>query len=68
MFRDKRGRDAPQIESLAARENRWQDLFRVGRREHEFDVFRRLFEGLEQRVERCRREHVDLVNDVDFEL
>jgi hypothetical protein len=28
----------------------------------------RLFQGFQQRIERRRREHVDLVNDVDFEL
>ncbi len=67
MFGNQRRRDAPQVEALAARHNRWQDLLRVGRGEHEFHMFGRLFQGLEQRVERRGREHVDFVNDVNLE-
>ncbi len=65
---DERGRDAAQVEPLAARQDRRQHLLRVGRGEHELHVRRRLFQRLEQRVERRRREHVDFVNDVDLEL
>ena len=68
VFGDEGRRDAPQVEPLAAREDGGQDLLRVGRGEHELHVLGRLFEGLEQRVERRRREHVDFVNDVDLEL
>ena len=57
-----------QVKTLAARKDGRQDLLRVGRGEHELHVRRRLFERFEQRVERRRREHVDFVNDVDFEL
>ena len=67
VFGDERGRDPAQVKTLATRENRRQNLLRVGRGEHEFHVRRRLFERLEQRVERRRRKHVDFVNDVDFE-
>ena len=67
MLDDERGGNAAQIKPLAARENRRQNLLRVGRREHELHVRGRLFQRLEQRVERRRREHVDFVNDVDFE-
>ncbi len=65
---DERRRNASQIEALAARKNGRQHLFGIGRGEHEFHVRRRLFERLEQRVERRRREHVHLVDDVDLEL
>ena len=68
VFDDERGGNPAQVKSLAARKDGRQNLLRVGRGEHEFHVRRRLFERLEQRVERRRREHVDLVNDVDFEL
>ena len=53
MLRDQVRRDAVQIETLAAAQDRRQDLLRLGRREDEFHVRRRLFERLEQRVERC---------------
>jgi len=43
-------------------------LFRIGRREHEFDVRGRFFQSFQQRVERGRRKHMDFVNDVNFEL
>ena len=67
VFGDERGRNPAQVKPLAARENRRQDLLRVGRGEHEFHVRRRLFQRFQQRVERRRREHVNFVNDVDFE-
>ena len=41
-------------------------LLRVGRGQHEDDVARRLLQRLQQRVGRGRREHVDLVDDVDL--
>ena len=37
-----------------------------GRRENEYRVIGRLFEGLQQSVERRLGEHVDLVDDVDL--
>ena len=39
----------------------------LGRRHHELHVRRRLFDGLEQRVERALRQPVDLVDDEDLE-
>jgi hypothetical protein len=62
------GRDRLQVEALAAREDRRQHLLRIGRGEDELHVRRRLLERLQQRVERRRREHVHLVDDVDLEL
>ena len=65
---DERRGNAAQIEALAARENRGENLLRIGGGEEKFYVCRRFLEGLQQRVERRRREHVNLVDDVNFEL
>ena len=59
-------RHAAQREALAARQHRHRHLVDLGRREDEFDVGRRLFERLQQRVEGVLREHVDFVDDVDL--
>ena len=61
------GRNAPQVEALAARQDRHRHLVHLGRRQQEFDVRGRLFQRLEQRVERRRRHHVHFVDDVDLE-
>ena len=60
--------DTVEIEALAAREDGLQNLLRVGGAQHKDHVRRRLLERLEQRVERRRREHVDLVDDIDLVL
>ena len=60
--------DAVEIEALAAREDCLQNLLRVGGAQHKDHVRRRLLERLEQRVKRRRREHVDLVDDIDLVL
>jgi len=65
---EKRHRDAAEVEALAAGNDGRQDLLRLGGGKNEFDVRRRLFEGLEQGVERRLAEHVDFVNDVDLVL
>ena len=59
-------RDAAQRETLTARQDCDRDLVDLGRREDEFDVGRRLFERLQQRVEGVLREHVNFVDDVDL--
>ena len=59
-------RDPSQRETLAARKDRDRNLVDLSRREHEFHVGRRLFEGLQQRVEGVLREHVHFVDDVDL--
>ena len=64
---DRFGGDGRKIESLAPRQDGDRNLFRVGGAEDEFDVFGRLFERLEERVEGRRRQHVDFVDDVDLE-
>ena len=60
--------DTVEIEALAAREDGLQNLLRVGGAQHKDHVRRRLLKRLEQRVERRRREHVDLVDDIDLVL
>ena len=59
------GSDAPQVITLAAGHDREGDLFRIGGGEDEEAPRRRFLQRLEQRVEGCRREHVDFVHDVD---
>ena len=56
-------RQAPEVEPLAAREDRRRDLVALGRREDEDGVGRRLLERLQERLERGRRDRVDLVDD-----
>ena len=51
-------------EPLAAGEDRRRDLLQLGRGEDEQQMGRRLLDDLEQGVERRRREHVDLVDDI----
>ena len=60
------GRDAAQVEPLAARQDGDRHLVHFGRGEQEFHMRRRLLERLQERVERALRQHVDLVDDVDF--
>ncbi len=59
-------RQAPEVEALAAREDRRRDLVALGRREDEDGVGRRLLERLEEGLERGRRDRVDLVDDEDL--
>ncbi len=60
------GLDPAQVKTLAARQHRHRHFpdFRGG--EYEFGVLRRLFQRLQEGVERRRREHVDFVDDVDL--
>jgi hypothetical protein len=53
-------------EALAAREDRRRDLMHLRRRHNEDGVVRGLLERLQQRVERRRRQHMDLVDDIHF--
>ena len=64
---DRLGRDPGEVVPLAAREDGDRDLVRLGRREEELDVRRRLFQRLQQGVEGPGREHVDFVDVVDLE-
>ena len=57
-------RQALEIELQAARQHRHRQLLRIGGREQELHVRRRLLERLQQRVEGVRREHVHFVDEV----
>ena len=59
-------REAAEVEALAARQDRRGDLVPLGRREDEDGVRRRLLERLQERLERGRRDRVDLVDDEDL--
>ncbi|CAB3690812.1 hypothetical protein ACAE110713_22285 [Achromobacter aegrifaciens] len=67
MADDGIGRHLLQVELQAARQHRHRNLLRVGGREDEFDVRRRLFQCLEHGVERMPGQHVDFVDHVDLE-
>ena len=66
MLDQQRGIDAAQIEALAARQHRHRHFADFGGGEDELGVRRRLFQRLEQRVERRARQHVHFVEDVDL--
>src|SRR3712207_9349639 len=51
---------------MRTRFDRAEHLLRLGRREDELDVVRRLLDQLEQRVEARGRDHVRLVDHVDL--
>jgi hypothetical protein len=59
-------RHPPEVETLDPGQDRRDDLLRVGGGHREQHVRRRLLDQLEQRVERRRGGHVDLVEDVDL--
>ena len=58
--------DVGEVETLAARQDRDRQFLNFGGGEDEFDVRGRLFEGLQQRVERLLRQHVNFVDDVNL--
>ncbi len=60
------GPEKPELEVLCPAADGGQDLLGLGRRQHEDDMTGRLLQGLEQGVGGGRREHVDLVDDVDL--
>ena len=55
-----------QLEDLRPRLDRRRHLLDLGRRHHEHDVRRRLFDRLQQRVERLVRQPVHFVDDEDL--
>ena len=63
---DQARRKALEVELQAARQHRHRQLLRIGGREQELDVRRRLLERLQQRVEGVRRQHVHFVDEVDL--
>ena len=59
-------RHEPERVVVGARPDGLQHALRLGRREDELHELRRLLDELQQRVERRRRDHVGLVDDVDL--
>ena len=59
-------RDGVEVEALNTRENCLGDLLRIGCAQHKYNVGRRFLERLEQGIKSLRREHVDLVDDIDL--
>ena len=57
-------RNTPEVETLAAREDRRQQLVHLGRRQNEDHVRGRLLQRFQKRVEGRHRKHVHLVDDV----
>src|SRR5947209_16618515 len=66
VFGNEFRRDSMKIEPLTPANYRWQNFLWFCRREDKFYVRWRFFEGLEQRVERGRAQHMNLVDYVDF--
>ena len=66
VSRDRLGRDAGEVIPLAAREHGDRNLVRLGGREEELDVRRRLLQRLQQGVEGPGREHVHFVDVVNL--
>ena len=58
--------DPAQVETLATRANGDRHFVDFGRGEHELHMFGRLFERLQEPVERSLRKHVHFVDDEDF--
>ena len=67
VFGDQRRLQPLQVELEAAGEHGDGQLVRFGGGEDELDVFRRLFQRLEQRIEAALGEHVHFVDQVDLE-
>ena len=57
---------APQVETLAARQDGDRNFADLGRGEDELHMRRRLFQRLQQRIEGVLRQHVHFVDDVDL--
>ena len=68
MFLDEPGRNPAEIETLATAGDGRRDFLRLGRREDEFHMRRRLLQCLEKGIERSSGEHVDLIDEVDFKF
>ena len=68
MMHDVDDRDTFEPKMLGTAQYRRGQFERVGRRQNKLDVGRRLFQGLEQRVERLFCQHMDFVYDEDLVL
>ena len=66
MRHDVCGRHLLEVKLQTAREHRRQHFLRIGSRQNEQHMRRWLLQRFQQRVEGIFREHVYLVNEVDF--
>ena len=66
LFDDILCRDALEIVGLTATQDGGQNLLLLGGTHHEDGMLRRLLKGLEERIERRCRKHVDLIDDEDL--
>src|SRR5262249_22932083 len=66
VLRDEVRRDSVQIEPLTAAQNSWQNFLWLSGRENKFHMLGRFFQRLQERIERCRRKHVHLVDQINF--
>src|SRR5207249_9572250 len=67
MFCNDLSRDPSQVKSLTPAQDGWQNFVWLGGCKNEDHVGRWFFQSFQQRVERLLCQHVDLVNNVDFE-
>ena len=65
-FRNLPGRNRQQVEALAARNDRLQDLVNLGRRKDELHMRRRFLDRLQKCVPRLRGQHMNFVDDVNL--
>src|SRR3984957_13318440 len=68
MLGNRQSWDPSQVESLASTQDGWQNLVRLRGGKYENYVSRRFLQSFQQRVKRLLRQHVNLVDDVDFEF
>ena len=66
MFLDLFRRHPGEVKPLAARDNRVDQLLRIGRGQNEDNVLRRFFKGLQQRAGSRRGQLVHLIDDIDL--
>ena len=53
-----------QVKLQAARQDRGRQFLRIGRRQQEFDMGRRLFEGFQQGIKAVARQHMHLIDEI----
>ena len=68
MGLDLGGSNPSEVEALAPTDHGRRNPVRLGRGQHEIHVGRRFLQCLEQCVERARAQHVNFVDDEDFDL
>ena len=66
MLSDHLNRQSLQTELQTARQHRHRQLLRIRGRQKKFDVRRRLFQRLQQRVERTGGEHMHLIHQINL--